>query len=112
MDRRSAESPGTWNSAGSTQRTMTARWKQELFLLRRLNRRPQKRSAGKLHVQEGISLPDYVKTTISLGPKFAVEKKSSLAELLSFVRNVSRAVPDSESERYCFKYFRYCYFCD
>ncbi|KAH7955865.1 hypothetical protein HPB52_004619 [Rhipicephalus sanguineus] len=26
MDRRSAESPGTWNSAGFTQRTMTARY--------------------------------------------------------------------------------------
>ncbi|XP_075740669.1 uncharacterized protein LOC142786855 [Rhipicephalus microplus] len=76
-----------------------SRWKQELLLLRRQKRRPQVRSAGQLHVEEGISLPDYVRTTLSLGPKFAVEKKNSPAELLSLVRNVSRAAPDSESER-------------
>ncbi|KAH8032749.1 hypothetical protein HPB51_001447 [Rhipicephalus microplus] len=76
-----------------------SRWKQELLLLRRQKRRPQVRSAGQLHVEEGISLPDYVRTTLSLGPKFAVERKNSPAELLSLVRNVSRAAPDSESER-------------
>ncbi|KAH8021300.1 hypothetical protein HPB51_014871 [Rhipicephalus microplus] len=32
-----------------------SRWKQELLLLRRQKRRPQVRSAGQLHVEEGIS---------------------------------------------------------
>ncbi|KAL3218084.1 hypothetical protein MRX96_006063 [Rhipicephalus microplus] len=75
-----------------------SRWIKEPLLFRCQKRRPQERSAGKLHVEERTSLPDYVSTTISLAGEFAVEKKNSPVELLSLVRNVSRAAPYSESE--------------
>ncbi|KAL1468858.1 hypothetical protein MTO96_041213 [Rhipicephalus appendiculatus] len=50
----------------------------------------------KVHVPEQITVPPDILRTLSLGPKFAVEPKTSAPELLAMVRQVSRHVPEQE----------------
>ncbi|KAH7947143.1 hypothetical protein HPB52_007747 [Rhipicephalus sanguineus] len=45
-----------------------------------------------------VRLPDYVKKTLSLGPKFATEPKKSAPELISISRRVARAAPNSDED--------------
>ncbi|KAH7938967.1 hypothetical protein HPB52_003116 [Rhipicephalus sanguineus] len=45
-----------------------------------------------------VRLPDYVKKTLSLGPKFATEPKKSAPELISIARRVARAAPNSDED--------------
>ncbi|KAH8033811.1 hypothetical protein HPB51_016266 [Rhipicephalus microplus] len=45
------------------------------------------------------TLPDNIREVLELGPKFAVEPKKSAPELLGMVRQVSKQVPDAESDR-------------
>lgn len=40
-----------------------------------------------------------MKSVLSLGPKFALEPKSSSAERLTFVHQISRIVPEQEADR-------------
>ncbi|KAH7984308.1 hypothetical protein HPB52_019162 [Rhipicephalus sanguineus] len=45
-----------------------------------------------------VRLPDYVKKTLNLGPKFATEPKKSAPELISIARRVARAAPNSDED--------------
>ncbi|KAH7942827.1 hypothetical protein HPB52_001609 [Rhipicephalus sanguineus] len=45
-----------------------------------------------------VRLPDCVKKTLSLGPKFATEPKKSAPELISIARRVARAAPNSDED--------------
>ncbi|KAH8023757.1 hypothetical protein HPB51_016652 [Rhipicephalus microplus] len=47
-----------------------------------------------VHVPEQITVPPDILRTLSLGPKFAVEPKTSPPELLAIIRQVSRHVPE------------------
>lgn len=49
-----------------------------------------------VHVPEQFTVPPDILRTLSLGPKFAVEPKTSPPELLAMVRQVSRHVPEQE----------------
>ncbi|KAH8029294.1 hypothetical protein HPB51_025012 [Rhipicephalus microplus] len=49
-----------------------------------------------VYVPEQITVPPDILRTLSLGPKFAVEPKTSPPELLAMVRQVSRHVPEQE----------------
>ncbi|KAH7984713.1 hypothetical protein HPB52_023578 [Rhipicephalus sanguineus] len=53
-----------------------------------------KKASNSVHVPEGLSIPDGVRRVLELGPKFAVDSKSSNAELLSVMRRVSKRVPE------------------
>ncbi|KAL1472264.1 hypothetical protein MTO96_039455 [Rhipicephalus appendiculatus] len=52
-----------------------------------------------VHGASQLNLPGFVHDALSLGPKFAVEKKRPPEELLSMVRQLARLVPDEEASR-------------
>ncbi|KAH7981930.1 hypothetical protein HPB52_001811 [Rhipicephalus sanguineus] len=56
-------------------------------------------SKSQVNIIGGLTLPDSIQKVLELGPKFAVEPKKSAPELLEMVRQVSKRVPDAESER-------------
>ncbi|KAL1466934.1 hypothetical protein MTO96_000534 [Rhipicephalus appendiculatus] len=52
-----------------------------------------------VHGASQLNLPGFVHDALSLGPKFAVEKKRPPEELLPMVRQLARLVPDEEASR-------------
>ncbi|KAH7939670.1 hypothetical protein HPB52_015740 [Rhipicephalus sanguineus] len=63
-------------------------WLWQLHLKQLRSRLPEKRpmQKGPVHGASQLDLPDFVHNALSLGPKFAVEKKRPPEELLSMRR--------------------------
>ncbi|KAH6943835.1 hypothetical protein HPB50_000129 [Hyalomma asiaticum] len=61
-----------------------------LRYLRERVTRVSRKAKGKVHVPEGLQLPDDVIQVLELGPKFGVQSQRTNPELLTVVRQVSR----------------------
>ncbi|KAL1471626.1 hypothetical protein MTO96_039840 [Rhipicephalus appendiculatus] len=49
-------------------------------------------------MEDGIVLPDQLRSVLELGPKYAIAPRKTRPELLSIVRQVSRLVPQEDSD--------------
>ncbi|KAL1484303.1 hypothetical protein MTO96_032648 [Rhipicephalus appendiculatus] len=49
-------------------------------------------------MEDRIVLPDQVRSVLELGPKYAIAPRKTRPELLSIVRQVSRLVPQEDSD--------------
>ncbi|KAH6932590.1 hypothetical protein HPB50_008011 [Hyalomma asiaticum] len=65
-------------------------WVPQLRYLRERVTRVSRKAKGKVHVPEGLQLPDDVIQVLELGPKFGVQSQRTNPELLTVVRQVSR----------------------
>ncbi|KAH7957457.1 hypothetical protein HPB52_019094 [Rhipicephalus sanguineus] len=75
-------------------------WAQQLTVLRSavVKRKPAAKKPS-VHVPEHIPVPPDILQTLSLGPKYAIEPKTSAPQLLALVRHVSCHVPEEEQQR-------------
>ncbi|KAH8018463.1 hypothetical protein HPB51_007017 [Rhipicephalus microplus] len=71
-------------------------WARQLPVLRTGVAKKVTNQKPTVHVPEQITVPPDILRTLSLGPKFTVEPKTSPPELLAMVRQVSRHVPEQE----------------
>ncbi|KAH8024591.1 hypothetical protein HPB51_025626 [Rhipicephalus microplus] len=80
-------------------RTTEFLWNHVLPGLRQSLRKKTPVPKSQVKVIGNTTLPDNIREVLELGPKFAVEPKKSAPELLGMVRQVSKQVPDAESDR-------------
>ncbi|KAH9361388.1 hypothetical protein HPB48_005237 [Haemaphysalis longicornis] len=80
-------------------RTTEFIWTLQLTYLRNSVKVKPQTAKQQIHALEPLDLPPDVIRVLSLGPKFAVQPKSSPPELLPFVPDISRNAPISEQER-------------
>ncbi|KAH8022970.1 hypothetical protein HPB51_007983 [Rhipicephalus microplus] len=59
----------------------------------------KQRFKGVVHTCGDVVLPDFVRRTLSLGPKYAVDKKYTAPDLLAIVRRVSSLAPQEDCNR-------------
>ncbi|KAH6920606.1 hypothetical protein HPB50_028406 [Hyalomma asiaticum] len=74
-------------------------WVPQLRYLRERVTRVSRKAKGKVHVPEGLQLPDDVIQVLELGPKFGVQSQRTNPELLTVVRQVSRNATEGQEER-------------
>ncbi|KAH7986365.1 hypothetical protein HPB51_026680 [Rhipicephalus microplus] len=66
----------------------------------RSKRQPKKPAEDNIiHTTDDVVLPDYVKETLTRGPKYSVEPRLEAPTLLSLVRQLSGCAPDCEKDR-------------
>ncbi|KAH6929502.1 hypothetical protein HPB50_000955 [Hyalomma asiaticum] len=71
-------------------------WVPQLRYLRERVTRVSRKAKGKVHVPEGLQLPDDVIQVLELGPKFGVQSQRTNPELLTVVRQVSRNATEGD----------------
>ncbi|KAL1473441.1 hypothetical protein MTO96_038670, partial [Rhipicephalus appendiculatus] len=101
--RRTSDPVGSNNRTQAFSRLVDQRteWLWQLHLKQLRGRLPEKKPMQRntVHGASQLNLPGFVHDALSLGPKFAVEKKRPPEEMLSMVRQLARLVPDEEASR-------------
>ncbi|KAH6945773.1 hypothetical protein HPB50_009852 [Hyalomma asiaticum] len=73
-------------------------WLPQLRYLRERVTSVRRKAKGKVHVPEGLQLPDDVIQVLELGPKFGVQRQGTNPELLTIVRQVSWRATEGEEK--------------
>ncbi|KAH8042406.1 hypothetical protein HPB51_023173 [Rhipicephalus microplus] len=76
-------------------------WLWQLHLKQLRSRLPGKKPTQRspVHGASQLNLSGFIHDVLSLGPKFAVEKKRPPEKLLSIVRQLAKLVPEEEASR-------------
>ncbi|KAL1427916.1 hypothetical protein MTO96_003074 [Rhipicephalus appendiculatus] len=96
---RRAKKKRWWNCKALIDDEVEHLWLQTMPHLRRSAPTAVGAHSGVVHKEGNFILPDFVESTLALGPKFAVEKRNTPVGLVHMVRSVANRVPDSERDR-------------
>ncbi|KAH6920074.1 hypothetical protein HPB50_028938 [Hyalomma asiaticum] len=80
-------------------RTTEFIWQRTLPHLRALVPKKSGTPGNFIHTFADVTLPDFARRVLSMGPKFAVPPRSTGPELVTYVRQVSRLADGADAER-------------
>ncbi|KAH6925940.1 hypothetical protein HPB50_012306 [Hyalomma asiaticum] len=81
-------------------RTTELIWQRTLPHLRALIPKKSGTSGNFIHTFADVTLSDFARRVLSMGPKFAVPPRSTGPELVTYVRQVSRLADGADAESY------------